>query len=152
MKYFLNVILLLSFALPVRAQELANEKEFSRLYDREELSESEMIIKAKDLIEKGLEKVLISRGSHGSILVTNDQVLIASNLDVEVKSTVGAGDSMVSALVYSYLNKFSDEDTLAMAQAAGASAVMTEGTRPCTLKEVEEKIAWAKNNIRKCIY
>ncbi len=129
-----------------------NEKEFSRLYDREELSESEMIIKAKDLIEKGLEKVLISRGSHGSILVTNDQVLIASNLDVEVKSTVGAGDSMVSALVYSYLNKFSDEDTLAMAQAAGASAVMTEGTRPCTLKEVEEKIAWAKNNIRKCIY
>ncbi|NLB19320.1 MAG: 1-phosphofructokinase [Clostridium sp.] len=124
-----------------------NEKEFSRLYGVEDLSEYEMVIKAQGLIEKGVEKVLISRGHLGSILITKDQVLLAGCLDVDVKSTVGAGDSMVSALVYSYINKLSDEDTLAMAQAAGASTVMTEGTKVCTLKEVKEKLKWAKEKI-----
>lgn len=126
-----------------------NEKEFSRLFGVEELSKEELIVKAQGLIQEGLDKILISRGGQGSILVTKDLVLVAKGLNVEVKSTVGAGDAMVSALVYSYLNNLSDEETLAIAQAAGVSSVMTEGTKAFTLLEVEEKLDWAKENIQR---
>lgn len=125
-----------------------NEKEFSGLFGEEELSEEAMVEKAQSLIKDGLDKVLISRGEKGSLLVTKDQVFTAKALKVPVKSTVGAGDSMVSALVYSHIHQFDLVDTLAMAQAAGASAVMTEGTKACTMKDVEEKLPLAKKKIK----
>lgn len=124
-----------------------NEIEFSGLYGEIELSEEEMIFKAKQLIHKELDKVLISRGEKGSLLITKNQVLVAKALQVPVKSTVGAGDSMVSALVYSFMHNLSDKDTIAMAQSAGASAVMTEGTKACTIYDVEKKLELAKEKI-----
>lgn len=128
-----------------------NEKEFAGLYDEDEFSEEQMVLRAQQLIKEGLDKIVISRGEEGSLLITKDQVLLAKVLKVPVKSTVGAGDAMVSALVYSHIHKLSDVDTLAMAQAAGASAVMMEGTQACTMKDVKEKLAWARENIKERI-
>lgn len=125
-----------------------NEKEFAGLFGEEDMTEDVMIEKAKKLIEDGLDKILISRGEKGSLFVSKDSILSAKALNVPVKSTVGAGDSMVSALVYSHIHDLSLVDTLAMAQAAGASAVMTEGTKPCTLKDVEAKIPQAIEMIK----
>ncbi len=117
-----------------------NEKEFAGLFGEIELNEEEMIEKAKQLIATGLNSILISRGEKGSLFINKDMVLSAKALNVPVKSTVGAGDAMVAALIYSKIHRLSPQHTLAMAQAAGASAVMTEGTRACTLKDVEDKL------------
>ncbi len=139
----------LEFALKEKPNLIKpNEKEFAGLFGKSELSEDEMIKKAQELIADGLDKVLISRGEKGSLFITKDMVLISKKLKVPVKSTVGAGDSMVSALVYSRIHGLSLRDTLAMAQAAGASAVMMEGTKACSMKEVGEKIQLAKEMIR----
>lgn len=105
-----------------------NEREFSDFLGRDKLSEEEIILEAAKLVHGGIEKVLISRGDKGSILVTKDHHLIAEAQEVIVKSTVGAGDAMVAALVKARMEGLSDMETLVLAQAASTASVMTEGT------------------------
>ena len=76
-----------------------NEKELASYLGKETLSEEEIVQAAQFLVEKGIRKVLVSRGEKGSILVTGKSILKGKRLEVQVKSTVGAGDSMVAALV-----------------------------------------------------
>lgn len=124
-----------------------NEKELSAFLGKEILSEKEIIEEAKNFVKEGIQKVLVSRGDKGSIFVTRDSVLIGRGIKVKVKSTVGAGDSMVAALVYAEEQKFNDYETLVLAQATGAAAVTTEGTEACTREEVEKYLMIAREKI-----
>lgn len=125
-----------------------NDRELALYLGKEHLTEDEIVDAAKELVAKGISKVLVSRGEKGSILATAEGILKAEGLKVPVKSTVGAGDSMVAALIYSVLKGFGPRETLAMAQAAGAAAVMTEGTKACTLQEVESLLQAATEKIK----
>lgn len=113
-----------------------NEKEFREPIGIEKPTREDLITEAKKLIEQGIKKVLISRGENGSMLITESGIYESKGLKVEMKSTVGAGDSMVAALVYCELNASNDRKTLLMAESAGIAAVMKEGSEPCTLNEV----------------
>lgn len=124
-----------------------NEQEFLRLTGKEEASEEEIIQEAMKLIEGGVERVLVSLGMKGSIFVTENQVLKGEPLEVKVKSTVGAGDAMVAALVHAKVEGLGDLEAFMLAQAAAAATVMREGTmmprRENILRllvEAEEKI------------
>lgn len=90
------------------------------------------------LLEKGIEKVLISLGKKGSVYITKANILFSEGLEVPVKSTVGAGDSMVASLVYGIINKFDDFDILKLATACATAKVMTEGTDILQKKLIEE--------------
>lgn len=124
-----------------------NEKELASYLGKEALTEEEIVQAAQSLVEKGIRKVLVSRGEKGSILVTGKSILKGKGLEVQVKSTVGAGDSMVAALVFAEKEKLNDSETLALAQATGAAAVATEGTKACTREEVEKYLAAAREKI-----
>ena len=124
-----------------------NEKELSAFLGKEILSEEEIIEEAKNFVKEGIQKVLVSRGDKGSIFVTRDSVFIGRGIKVKVKSTVGAGDSMVAALVYAEERKFNDYETLVLAQATGAAAVTTEGTEACTSEEVKKYLMIAREKI-----
>ncbi|MFH5836933.1 1-phosphofructokinase [Proteiniclasticum sp. C24MP] len=124
-----------------------NEKELADYLGKEALTEEEIIHSAQYLVEKGIRKVLVSRGEKGSIFITELSTLKGKGLEVQVKSTVGAGDSMVAALVFAENEKLSDFETLALAQATGAAAVATEGTKACTREEVEKHLAAAREKI-----
>ena len=124
-----------------------NEKELSAFLGKEILSEEEIIEEAKNFVKEGIQKVLVSRGDKGSIFVTRDSVFIGRGIKVKVKSTVGAGDSMVAALVYAEEQKFNDHETLVLAQATGAAAVTTEGTEACTSEEVKKYLMIAREKI-----
>lgn len=124
-----------------------NEKELSAFLGKEILSEEEIIEEAKNFVKEGIQKVLVSRGDKGSIFVTRDSVFIGRGIKVKVKSTVGAGDSMVAALVYAEEQKFNDYETLVLAQATGAAAVTTEGTEACTSEEVKKYLMIAREKI-----
>lgn len=113
-----------------------NEKEFADFLGIENPTSEDLIAGAKKVIRRGVGKVLISRGENGSVLITKSGIYESQGLKVEMKSTVGAGDSMVAALVYSELNLLDDIHTLLMAESAGIAAVMREGSEPCTLNEV----------------
>jgi 1-phosphofructokinase len=121
-----------------------NEHELSKLFNINKDSLDEIIGAAQKLRESGISKVLVSLGEHGSLFITDTGIYQAKGYKVPVKSTVGAGDSMVAALVYSLLNNLDDEATLKFANACGAASVTLEGTEACTLEQVNNLLNTTK--------
>lgn len=115
-----------------------NNVEFEKILNSNFKSNDELVDAAKKLIEDGIENILISLGSQGALYITKDSSYYAKGLMVPVKSTVGAGDSMVSAIIYSLLNNYSNEDLLKFAVACGSATVTLEGTEACTLEQVNK--------------
>ncbi|WP_070000743.1 1-phosphofructokinase [Cellulosilyticum sp. I15G10I2] len=83
---------------------------------------------AKSLLKGKTEVIVISRGEKGCIVVTQNEQLMIEGLKVPVKSTVGAGDSMVAALAHALNNKASLKEAITLGVAASAATVMQEGT------------------------
>lgn len=97
---------------------------------------------ARELIyEYSIKYVLVSMGGDGSILVSADTAIFAKALKVEVKSSVGAGDSMLAGFIYGKTNEnLTAHTALAYATACGALAVSQEGTQTFKREEVESLI------------
>jgi len=125
-----------------------NEHELTKLLCLESSTKEQVINAAKKLQESGISKVLVSLGEKGSILVDTEGVYEAEGLKVKVKSTVGAGDSMVAALIYAHLKRFNLKDTLSFAQATASATVMMEGTEACSLNQVMEMMELSKEKVK----
>ncbi len=110
----------------------------------QKIDSPEMAVKlARDLMKDNIEVIVISRGDKGCIVVKKDEALLIEGLKVSVKSTVGAGDSMVAALTYALHQKDSLKEAITLGVAASAATVMQEGTIMGeweTIKELKQKI------------
>jgi 1-phosphofructokinase len=84
----------------------------------------------RSLLDKGIRLVALSMGGEGAIFANNNGVWRSPAIPVDLRSTVGAGDSMTGALVYGFANALPDEQCFALAMAASAGACTTEGTNP----------------------
>ncbi|WP_268048276.1 1-phosphofructokinase [Clostridium ganghwense] len=115
-----------------------NNHELVRLLNLESDSEKELIKAAKLLQSKGIANILISLGEKGALFITGENIYHSKGVKVDVKSTVGAGDSMVAGLVYSKLNNYEPSEALKFAASCGTAAVTLEGTKACTLEQVQE--------------
>ena len=82
---------------------------------------------ARQYIDQGVEVVAVSLGADGAIILRGDEALYAPRLNVEVKSTVGAGDSMVAGLVAGFMAEKDLEETFRMGMACATARCMTEG-------------------------
>jgi 6-phosphofructokinase 2 len=92
----------------------------------------------RKLIEEGRAQILaLTLGSSGALLVTKDEAWFSEPLAVKVVGTVGAGDSFMGALVWSISAGLSLEDGLRNAAAAGAAALLTEGTRLASPEDIQ---------------
>lgn len=86
---------------------------------------------ARGLMEAcGIEMAAVSLGEKGSVFLNKEASVFAHGLKVPVKSTVGAGDSMVAALAYSIDRGCGFEKAVMLAAAASTANVMTPGTQP----------------------
>ncbi len=83
---------------------------------------------ARRLQQNGVTHVCISMGRNGALLCTPDNSYHASTPKVKIKSTVGAGDSMVAGLVTGLLRGEPVEKTLRLGVACGAGTVGHPGT------------------------
>jgi 6-phosphofructokinase 2 len=93
---------------------------------------------AQELVHRGVaQQIIMARGADGNVLATQDRRLFASAAKVEVKSTVGAGDSFVAAFVLSMASGQPPEVALSRGCAAASAAVMTDATQLCRLEDVE---------------
>jgi 1-phosphofructokinase len=72
----------------------------------------EIADEAEEIINKGTTLFFVSLGKDGAIGADNKGVTYAKTFDIIPRSTVGAGDSMVAALVYCLVNEMNIEDTL----------------------------------------
>ena len=87
-----------------------------------------MLEGAKKLVSMGAKYVLLSLGQSGAILTDGKTHLYCRSANVAVNSTVGAGDSMVSAASLMIEKGESMEEVLRCAVAAGTASVTTPGT------------------------
>ena len=89
-------------------------------------SEYDCLEAARALISQGVRRVFISMGPDGMIAADKDHAILADRYPVTVKSTTGAGDSAMAAIVWSTLNEEGDGLTEpAMAANAAASATIS---------------------------
>lgn len=76
-----------------------------------------------------IEHVVISMGEDGVNWLHDTHPLHAQAAKVIVKSTVGAGDSLLAGMIHGLINGFSDEETLKTATAIASHAVTQIGFR-----------------------
>lgn len=107
-----------------------NNDELAALLGKEKLTLEEMVCEGKRLHGTGIEEIVISLGGDGALFVSKDGCYRAEGLKVEVKSTVGAGDSVVAAMAYAQVKKLSRQEKISLAVAIGAASVMQSGTQP----------------------
>jgi 6-phosphofructokinase 2 len=116
-----------------------NLEELGLLVGRENLTIITAEKAAKELIEtKNCEIIVVSLGKEGAILVTKDKCYTVKPPKLEVKSTVGAGDSMVAGIVFSLSQGKSLKASLQYGVACGTAATMNSGTELCKKDDVEK--------------
>ncbi len=108
-----------------------NHEEAGRLLGREIQTDEEAVTAAKELaVRLGGEDriVVISRGKKGAVLAQGDTLLVGESPEVEVKSTIGSGDSMLGAMLWAITSGKSIEEALRWGLAAGAATATTDGS------------------------
>lgn len=93
---------------------------------------------SKKIIDKyNCEVLVVSLGKNGAKLMTKDATYNALTPEVERKSTVGAGDSMVAGIIYSLSKGMSLKQALQYGVACGTAATMNPGTELCNKKNAD---------------
>ena len=123
-----------------------NIHELERLVGKSITGIDDVIASSRLLMKKyGIEVVVVSMGEQGALFLNKEVTILAHGIAVAVKSTVGAGDSMVAALAYA-LDKGDDfEKAVTLAVASGTANVMTSGTEPSSLAvimDLEKQVQW----------
>lgn len=114
-----------------------NEIELGRIVGRELKTDDEIVEAARTLLDKGIEQVMVSMGGAGAIFVSADKTYRIHSPKAEVVSTVGAGDSVVAALVYALDQGKSTEEAIRLSMATGPATVMQPGTKPADPADIE---------------
>ncbi|PRX25287.1 fructose-1-phosphate kinase [Orenia metallireducens] len=120
-----------------------NLRELGEIYGKE-LSVEEAVGISKTLVEDGIEMVLVSLGAEGAILTTKEGTLKATPPEVEVVSTIGAGDSVVAAMAVAYLNDYKLEEMFRFAIAMSIATILRPGAEMGRLEEVNQYLGEIK--------
>lgn len=99
--------------------------------------ESQWRAAAESLVHDGrAELVALSLGERGAMLFSADGAWRADALRVEVKSTTGAGDSFLAAMVWALNQRMALPDAFRHGIAAGSAALLHAGTSLCRADDV----------------
>jgi 6-phosphofructokinase 2 len=121
-----------------------NLREMQELAVAELAGEGDWIAAARQYIAAGkVEIVALSVGHLGAYLVTRDQALRAQPLSIKPVSAVGAGDSFFGAMIFSMAKGDNLADAFRLGAAAGAAALINEGTELCRPADVYRLCAQA---------
>ena len=103
------------------------------------------------LLDKGIKQVILSRGEKGACFFEAglEEFWNCPALPVEVRSTVGAGDTMVAAWAYSMCNVLSWQEAVRLSMAASAAAVTTPGTMSPSIEVVRSLEDKVRLNVEK---
>ena len=127
-----------------------NVHELGRLAERELHKMDDIISAAHSVREQGIEVILVSMGAKGILLVKEKEQYLVSPPKVNVRNTIGAGDSAVAGFVYGLARNRGLKDALTYAVAAGTATTLMPGTALCRkddfLKLIPEIILHAKED------
>jgi len=121
-----------------------NVHEAEELLGKHLRSEAAIVKALKLLVDRGIEVAVISRGKDGLIAANGEMVLKAIPPQVEVRSTVGAGDSTIAGLVLKLNEGLAIDEACRWAVAAGTAATLTPGTELCRREDVVKLLSKVK--------
>lgn len=112
--------------------------EFETLTHRKFESVGELAEAATSLVASGaVENLAVSMGRDGALLAHRSGTLRLRGPKVTPVSAVGAGDSFVAGMTFALARGKHVEDAFMLGMAAGAAAVLTQGTQLCRREDVE---------------
>jgi len=115
-----------------------NLEELGLLLGKTNLKMEDVEVAAKELISRSnCEIIVTSLGANGAVMVSKDKTHHVKPPKVDVKSTIGAGDSMVAGIVFGLSNGESLEHSLQYGVACGTAATMNSGSQLCKKKDVD---------------
>lgn len=117
-------------------------RELAAVVDRELLTEADIVDAARQVkAQSDVEVVVVSIGPGGAVVVTADDTIRLRAPTVQVRSAVGAGDSMVAGITTGLNRGLDLTDAVALGVAAGTAAVLTDGTDLCRPDDVDRLLA-----------
>jgi 1-phosphofructokinase len=100
-----------------------NIHELEGLVGRPLSSRDAVVAAANELVARGIEMVVVSMGHEGACFVGAEGILFATPPEIEVRSTVGAGDAMVAGVVSAKLRGLALAETARLATAFSVRAI-----------------------------
>lgn len=100
-----------------------NIHELEALLGKPLANEQAVVQAARELVARGIELVVVSMGKQGACFVNAQRVVVARPPDIEVRSTVGAGDAMVAGILSAQLRGLPLEDCARLATAFSLDAL-----------------------------
>jgi 6-phosphofructokinase 2 len=112
--------------------------EFEMLTHRKFESPEELVDAATSLVAAGsVENLAVTMGRDRALLASRSGTLRLRGPKVKPVSAVGAGDSFVAGMTFALARRDNVEDAFMRGMAAGAAAVLTQGTQLCRREDVE---------------
>ena len=116
-----------------------NETEATALTGLEVQSEASAAEAGRRLVGMGVKHVIVTRGRHGAMLTTKDEVKVIPSREVDAVDTTAAGDAFNGALAFALATKMRLEEAVGFANRVGALSVTRMGAQPSmpTIQEVQ---------------
>jgi len=99
---------------------------------------------AREINRQGVRMVLVSMGARGILLVSEGHEYLAVPPNVDVQSTIGAGDSSVAGFISGLVEGRSLKDCLIYAAAAGTATTLHQGTALAQKEDFERLVPQVK--------
>lgn len=113
-----------------------NEEELGELFDTKITCKQEALHYARKLVAQGVQHVVVSMGGKGALLVTENLAIFAEAPKGEVVNTVGAGDSLVSGFLASYVKEENAMEAFRYGVASGSATAFRSDL--CEMEDVEK--------------
>jgi len=114
-----------------------NIVELSELFGEQLHYMRDVVAAARQLVQQGVERVIVSMGADGALFATKDRILRSSGVKVAIGSTVGSGDALLAAVLHSLEEGKTWEDAARWGMAAGAANAMCEGSITPSMEQIK---------------
>lgn len=122
-----------------------NQNEFSMLFGEKILTAKQIIAKAKQMITNGtVQNILVSLGGAGAVLISEKGAWQFTPPKLDVKSTVGAGDTMVAGIVYQMNHGATITDAVKFGIACGSATTINSGMQLASLDQAKAMLKKVK--------
>lgn len=119
-----------------------NHHELGQFFNKEITSPDEAIIYGGKLVDAGAKNVIVSLAGKGAVFVNERSAYKAEVPKGEVKSSVGAGDSMVAGFMAQYHKTDNYKEAFRYSVASGSATAFSIGL--CTPEKIEKLLPEVK--------
>lgn len=105
-----------------------NQEELEDIAGRKFKDINELIDFAKEIVKTGIENVMVTLGGDGAILISGEKIYKGTFPKVEVKNTVGSGDSTIAGMAFGLSQEKELKECFRLAIACGTTNAMLDST------------------------